>query len=437
MKSKKILFIAIAVMVLVSLSGTIVLAAGVAALAQLDEGDVFTGCVNNQSGFLSKVAVGFEPAKPCNPEEHQITWDRAGPAFEGRIAALEERVAELEAPFGTLELFVDCGAGDTIGDALAEAQTHAGPVRVAISGVCEENVGIGRDDVTLFGLERSDGIHGLSTGGFPAVLLHFARRVGFSNMTISGGNSGMLAYGSSFEASNVTIRDTRDRGIVAYRGSTGDIRDCTITGHPNGGVNASTESFIEIANCEISHNVADGVNVGPGGGSIIVKASEIFDNETGAVVYPGCILWLTDTLVANNQEFGVLAFGGDLMMDGATRIVDNGLSGVSLGTGAIAIIGPGPVLVEGNGDGIAVEIGSALRADALIVRNNNGNGITISDLSTMYLSPGGGVSQIVDNDGWGISCEGPPPVAVLGGQVFFNPSTIMFSGNDSGPTNCQ
>jgi hypothetical protein len=67
---------------------------GVAALAQPDTGDVFTGCLNENSGVLGNVAVGFEPADACNPQEAQITWDRAGPAFEGRIAALEERVAQ-------------------------------------------------------------------------------------------------------------------------------------------------------------------------------------------------------------------------------------------------------------------------------------------------------------------------------------------------------
>ena len=67
-----------------------------------DRGDGFTGCLNENSGGLRNVAVGFEPAKPCNDEEQPITWDRAGPAFEGRIAALEQRVAELEEPFGTL-----------------------------------------------------------------------------------------------------------------------------------------------------------------------------------------------------------------------------------------------------------------------------------------------------------------------------------------------
>jgi hypothetical protein len=67
---------------------------GVAALAQSDAGDVYTGCLNQNSGVLHNVAVGFEPVKTCNGAEIQITWDRAGPAFDERLTALEERVAQ-------------------------------------------------------------------------------------------------------------------------------------------------------------------------------------------------------------------------------------------------------------------------------------------------------------------------------------------------------
>ena len=79
--------------VLVVIVALFVSTVGVTALAQTDEGDVFTGCVNDKSGVLKNVAIGFEPVTACNDQESQITWDRAGPAFEERIAALEEQVA--------------------------------------------------------------------------------------------------------------------------------------------------------------------------------------------------------------------------------------------------------------------------------------------------------------------------------------------------------
>lgn len=72
--------------------------------------------------------------------------------------------------------------------------------------------------------------------------------------------------------------------------------------------------------------------------------------------------------------------------------------------------------------------------DDAIVRNNGNNGIFAGDLSTVRVfSP----AQITDNGRWGISCGGPPAVAVLGGQGLFNPTDIDLSGNALGDTNCQ
>ncbi len=186
---------------------------------------------------------------------------------------------------------------------------------------------------------------------------------------------------------------------------------------------------------EVSHNGGTGVAAGA---SISVTDSEIVDNQDGgAVVYPGGNLDLSSTLVANNPGFaGVVSFGGQLGMDGDTRIVGNDGGGVALSSpGSSLEIGAGPVRVEDNsGDGIAVAGGSALRTGEVTVRNNGGNGIRIGDLSTADVSE---TSQIVDNGGWGISCEGPPAVAVLGGQVLFFSGTPDLTGNASGPTNCQ
>jgi hypothetical protein len=66
---------------------------GVVALAQSDEADVYTACLNEKWGTLTRVAIGTEPARPCRHNQVQVTWDRAGAALEARLAALEERVA--------------------------------------------------------------------------------------------------------------------------------------------------------------------------------------------------------------------------------------------------------------------------------------------------------------------------------------------------------
>ena len=94
---------------LVVLLAAALFVAGVAAgaVGQSDKADVFTGCVNENSGVLRKVATGLEPARPCNGQEAPITWDRAEPALEGRIAALEAQVDDLEAQVEELEALTD------------------------------------------------------------------------------------------------------------------------------------------------------------------------------------------------------------------------------------------------------------------------------------------------------------------------------------------
>lgn len=77
--------------VVVAVAALLTSVASVIALAQPNTtDDVFTGCVNENSGTLRGVAVGFDPVRPCSDRETQITWDRAGPG----LAALEERIAQ-------------------------------------------------------------------------------------------------------------------------------------------------------------------------------------------------------------------------------------------------------------------------------------------------------------------------------------------------------
>lgn len=431
MKPRRVLYATLLLILLLSLGFA------VPAFTQgLEDDNVFTGCVNQNSGAIRNIAVGYEPVKPCNDEEFKITWDHAKPEFESRIAALEERVAELEEPFGTLDLFVDCGAGDTVSAALEDAQTHAGPVNITISGICDEQIDIHRDDVSISGLLPTDGIRGPSTGGGGTVQLTFAHRVSFSNMTISGGWEGMSALGSSFEVSYVTIQDARWTGIMALDGSVGEFRNCSVSGHSDAGVTAGAESVVDIDHCSISNNgTGVWISYDGGGGTIFVRDSEIVDNDGyGAFVIVGGNLALSNTLIANNLNGGVLSGGGQLNINGDTHITGNSY-GVHVAHGSSASISNDVIIESNHGDGISVSGGSALRVFDAIIRYNEGNGISIKDLSTVTMWMASPV--ISSNNGWGVSCDGPAAIAVLGGQGLFDPSEVLFSGNILGHTNCQ
>ena len=416
-------------LVLVAVVVLFVSAAGVVALAQPNEGDVFTGCLNEESGGLRNVAVGFESAKPCNPEELQISWDRAGPAFEGRIAALEERVAELEEQFGTLDLFVDCDAGDTVGDALAEAQTHPGPVTIAISGVCEENVGIGRDDVTLSGLQRGDGIR--ATSAASTVYISDAHHVRFFNMTITGGTAGIEGGpGSTFSVDGVTVQDASTWGIIASTGSSADLRDCIVENTLDAGVTASGGD-VYIQDCLITGGT-DGMKSEFGGRIIGFFVDAISNGRFGAVAQAGSAIYLVDSTIADNGLFGIHSVSNSAVTVSGSLIANNGATGAQAGTGGMIDISDS--VVEGNGgNGIDAVQASTVVIEKTTIKANTFDGIKLLDQSN---GAGSGIGMVISgNGGFGINCAGPPGYPIVQ-NGFVDITQIQFSGNPDGDTNC-
>jgi hypothetical protein len=78
--------------------------------------------------------------------------------LERKVAALEAQVARLEGAGDPLALAVDCGAGQTVAEALGIAAKTFGPVTITLTGVCRERVYIKRDDVSLRGAGPADGL---------------------------------------------------------------------------------------------------------------------------------------------------------------------------------------------------------------------------------------------------------------------------------------
>jgi hypothetical protein len=412
----------------VSAAVLLVLAAGVTAVAQVDGDEVFTGTLNVNSGVLRNVAVGYEPLRPPNDEEIAITWDRSDPSFAERIADLEDRMAELEAPFETLELFVDCSAGDTLGAALAEAQDHPGPVVIAISGVCEENVGITRDDVAIFGFDQSDGIRAAAPSE-STIHLSDARGVLFENMTISGGTAGVEAWGGSLNVDNVTVQETSIWGIWGT-GSTFSINNSSIVDNSGFGVTARG-GFIHIRNSSLSGN--DYALNAEMGGTIQGFDLTVTGNWAGAVAGGQGHISLSGSSLEGNTDNGIaIGHAGSVDVGGDSRIANNGQNGVGLGFNSD--FNAHEVVIEGNGHaGISANGSSTMELGTdVTIQDNDGDGIVLHDSSYGFTNPYATV-QISDNGGYGINFAGP--AAIVDAQNGFDMSAITFSGNTNGDTN--
>jgi len=154
-----------------------------------DGGNIYTACLS-RGGALNQVAIGEEPLRPCRDDQTQVSWSEGVSPAE--FAELTQRVSDLEAmSYGWLDLFVDCGAGDTLGAALDEAQDHPGPVNIVISGVCVESVEIWRDDVQISGAQPSDGLQAPDDAFAVVSIGNMASGVRLQDMTITGGSAGI------------------------------------------------------------------------------------------------------------------------------------------------------------------------------------------------------------------------------------------------------
>jgi hypothetical protein len=404
----------------------------VPALTQgIEDNNVFTGCVNRNSGVIRNIAVGYEPVKACNEEEYKITWDHARPEFDSRIAALEQRVAELEEPFGTLELFVDCNAADTVGAALDEAQTHFGPVNITISGVCEENVVIERDDINISGLERNDGIHAADTAGW-TVLIDGARNVGFSNMTISSGDTGIITRGGSyFGIENVTVRDATNNGISVSPGASAFIVSSSILDNAESGIEAHAGGTILVRNSEISGSF-HGLFASQGG-TIMGLDLHVIGNETGVGGHMGGEISIWRSTIEQNNRGVVGELNSSIKVGSSTTIANNEWVGVEMGSGSVFVASDNSIIEGNGGPGILAEGGSNISLgfpNASIIRDNGGDGILLRDLS---IGDVGDDSQIINNGGWGINCAGPQAITSV--QLPYGTAADL-SGNILGSTNC-
>jgi len=91
---------------------------------------------------------------------------------------------------------------------------------------------------------------------------------------------------------------------------------------------------------------------------------------------------------------------------------------------------------ENTGNGIFAVDGSALWLDnGVVIDGNGGNGVSLSDTTTLGKFFVTTNIQITNNGRWGIGCSTTPGVAQLYG---FPPTAqpITMTGNASGSTNC-
>lgn len=325
-------------------------------------------------------------------------------------------------PPRSMNINVNCGAGQTIAGALARANAIPGNVAITIHGVCEETVNIARDNITLQGATRDDGIRAPS--GEPwAVSIKGQHGVRLANLTITQG--GITIWGgSSVEAEQITVENSSNNiGIIA-----------------NSGASAL------LTNVIVRNISGVGVSVGTGG-HITLSASEVRNNRIGVFVTDGGSVNVGGTTIENNSGFGAGAVGDGVLAIGG-GVVQNNPLGLLVKANSTLVLGPNAV-VRNNGTGAELEVGGFLHLRGSTLQDNTGIGIIAHTNSIVYLDGGAvvqnngasgvelhdasvvtGIGSILNNAGWGIYCGDPSSRIGTWG-------TLQIGTNGQGGTNCQ
>lgn len=183
----------------------------------------------------------------------------------------------------TKTVFVDCASGESIAQALAKA---AETLIVEITGICDEEIVIARDGVTLRGADPlSDGIRGLAGGG-NVVAIRRARDVRIENLAILDGARDGVAILSS---DGVFVVNSR------------------IVGHARHGVSSIGGQFVRCSDLEID-------------------AASFGWSALGDSICSGCTI--------NGGSFGWINFGGQ------QSIIDSTVTGGTYGVWAHRPVGP-------------------------------------------------------------------------------------------------
>jgi hypothetical protein len=365
----------------------------------------------------------------------QNSWPQGIPRrveeLERQVGLLQAIVAELAGRSEPLAQTVDCGAGQTVGGALAAAANHVGPLVITVRGLCVESVMLTRDDVTLQGAADGDGLRAPSGVFLVLGVRNAARRVVLNRLTLDGNGAGTglsVSRASDVAATDMTIRNSTT-GVVVDQGGAGTFLRARIEDNSGNGIQA--DGLLRMFNSRVAGNARIGLLVH---GRADVAGTLFEANGEGVWAQGGAVLRMSGGAVTGNDGTGVRAWQSTAFV-AVDAISGNGRDGVVSVVGSSVEVA---ALIEHNGgNGIVVGQGSVVRiadnsiAGPTTIRDNLRDGVFVSDTSTLDW-PRTDLS-VTGNGGWGVRCAPSPHVAMVTGS-FFSAATV--SGNAAGQLDC-
>lgn len=318
--------------------------------------------------ILAISALGAAAVTPADQAEPPITDSPAPPAIEPPPAAMRSVV-------------VDCRGSKTIAQALEEP---AEELIVEVRGVCQENVVVDRDRVTLRGRNpQGDGIRSASPGSRePTLLIRGARGVTIENLGISdAGWDGLrvLSAHDQIEINNCRLQDNANWG--------GSIIDSTVTLNgvrvsrngrdvsdvAQGGLMVARGSMATCNDCSIEANPQTGSNVG----AVVYSNSALTLNGGNAEGRIAVLAQLHSSASLSDVALAASEWAFQANHYGNVRVLGGELAGSFLGLGHSTIRLYGATQLENPVGNLVTEASTLLGDD----REGTEIGTTLSGLT--------------------------------------------------------
>lgn len=402
--------------------GALVLGVGPAVLAN----DVYA-----ERGFqgVSAVAASWDDPSTPNAGVYGVGMDGGGLLGVGQDVDPNTGLGD------RLKLDVDCDAGESVATAVRVARRGA---KITISGICQEQIVIRKDGITL---------DGQGTAGFDGATLFGAREFN-ALITVDGARDVTLKglYTRNGPAEGIVIEDLAE--VV--------VRDVTSTDNVNVGMIVD-HARVRLDGGDFSRNQG-GVDT-TNNASILLSGDITFaqNGQFGIAASNGAAIDVRGATInaSDNTLAGVLVEGGHLAVFNFNESVgsqilanNNGLAGLVIAAqGSVEFIAPplfffsGVNLVQTNNNqdfGIILTTGSSLESGfGAATFEIQGNPVGLSVTSGSNVTITGGL-EITNNSGPGLLADGAGTVTIapltgidpLGSEIVNNnPDVVLEFGS--------
>jgi hypothetical protein len=276
-------------------------------------------------------------------------------------------------------LAVDCGAGESLIDALAEPSNN---LTIEFTGTCTEDLNVQRGNVTIAGQDSSATLQGSVS-------------VGSLELTENLAPPGPVHL-VNFDIVAGTLEVSTSRVVLAYAVS--------VSQSPSNGINVLFNGVLVCVDCTLNGNSLSGMQVESGGTAELAGTTQTSNNGNfGLNIFSGADVVVGDrdgrsvnptSLSANgNQNQGLaISNGGSFTLGvGTTLTANQNLHGMVIGTGGAAFLF-GTTNVAENTRGVNVISGELLAFGPINAVNNSEAGLRSESDGKLRAAGGGQIT---------------------------------------------